>query len=1043
MSDPEKKINNEDMGNEGIPTVDSNYGTLGIGEQIGSYKIISVLGEGGFGMVYAAEQLQPIKRLVALKVIKPGMDTKQVIARFGAERQALAMLDHPNIAYVYDAGMTELGLPYFAMEYIKGIPITEFCDKYKLGTTERLRLFIPICQAIQHSHQKGIIHRDIKPSNVLVTVHDSKPIPKIIDFGVAKALNQMLTEKTLFTAQGQLIGTPEYMSPEQAELTGLDVDTRTDIYSLGVLLYELLAGCTPFDPDELRSKGYDEMKHIICEQDPVKPSTKFTTLGGKAEEIAKHHNATVDQLSKSVKGDLDWIVMKCLEKDPRRRYGTAEALGIDIQHHLDNKPVLASPPSRLYRFGKLLRRNKVTLKASAVVVAVLCIVGLLAAWYLHREARIRWAKDELLPKIDNLINERKSKSDIFDAYRLALQAEKVIPNDPQLAEFFKECAVKMSITTEPQGAAVYMKDYKSPDAPWEYVGVTPLDNIRFPLAVIRWKFEKEGYETVFAAISTIQNNLVRVLDKKGTLPDDMVRVTVDNSTGSTYLPDFFIDTYEVTNRKFKEFVDAGGYEEQKYWKEPFVREGITLSWEDAINEFVDQTGQPGPANWQNREYPAGQADYPVSGVSWYEAAAYAAWAGKSLPSADHWGFARGEGTTFLEGTGAFIGGLANFQGRGPELVGSYPALMPFGTYDMAGNVREWCWNQTANGRVIRGGAWNDAVYMFGDISQSPPLDRSTKNGFRCVLLLNPNNIPEECFEPVASATYPDFFNIQRVPDKEFEIYRQRFDYDDTALEARVEWKNESAKDWTQERITLNAAYGKDERITAHLFLPKTANRPYQTVIFFPGANVRNETDSMNLDTYNGFEKYILPLIKNGRAVLFPVYKGTYERNSDEVRNITIRTKEIKGTVEETELCIKIVKDFMRCVDYLDTRDDIDKKSLAYLGFSWGGRYGAIIPAVEKRLAVSVLLLGGMCGRSLPATNEINYIRRVELPTLMLNGRYDTTFSYELSSKPMFDSLGTPPDKKKQVLYDTDHYLPRNEAIKEISAWLDLYLGPVK
>jgi serine/threonine protein kinase/pimeloyl-ACP methyl ester carboxylesterase len=356
-----------------------------IGSSIGGYKLLSVLGEGGFGMVYLAEQQHPIKRLVALKVIKPGMDTKQVIARFETERQALAILDHPHIARVFDAGATETGRPYFAMEYVKGIPITEYCDRYKLNTQERLRLFIPLCQAIQHAHQKGIIHRDIKPSNALVMLHDEKPIPKIIDFGVAKALHQRLTEKTLFTEQGQFIGTPEYMSPEQAEVTGLDVDTRTDIYSLGVLLYELLTGCTPFDPEDLRRKGYVQMQRIICEQEPVKPSTKLTTLGGEMEDIARRRSATAEQLRKSVRGDLDWIVMKALDKDRTRRYETASALALDIERHLNNEAVTARPPSRLYRFGKMVQRNKLTCIAAAAILASLCFGLGLSTWLFVRE----------------------------------------------------------------------------------------------------------------------------------------------------------------------------------------------------------------------------------------------------------------------------------------------------------------------------------------------------------------------------------------------------------------------------------------------------------------------------------------------------------------------------------------------------------------------------------------------------------------------------------------------------------------------------------
>jgi eukaryotic-like serine/threonine-protein kinase len=341
------------------------------GALIGRYKLLEQIGEGGFGTVWAAEQREPVRRRVALKIIKLGMDSKQVVARFEAERQALALMDHPNIARVLDAGATEAGRPYFVMELIKGIPITKYCDQEKLRTEERLELFIKVCQAIQHAHQKGIIHRDIKPSNILVTLHDGVPVPKVIDFGIAKATQAELTELTIYTQHQQFIGTPAYMSPEQAEMSGLDIDTRSDIYSLGVLLYELITGSTPFDTTELLQSGLDEMRRIIREREPLRPSTRLIQL----EQASQ---STIQNRKSKIKNDLDWIVMKCLEKDRTRRYATANGLAMDIQRHLNNEPVVARPPSAVYRFQKTFRRNKLVF-AAGTVVAIALVIGLGAA----------------------------------------------------------------------------------------------------------------------------------------------------------------------------------------------------------------------------------------------------------------------------------------------------------------------------------------------------------------------------------------------------------------------------------------------------------------------------------------------------------------------------------------------------------------------------------------------------------------------------------------------------------------------------------------
>jgi serine/threonine protein kinase len=331
------------------------------GTVIGRYKLLEQIGEGGFGVVFMAEQERPLRRRVAVKVIKPGMDTRQVIARFEAERQALALMDHPNIARVLDAGATDSGRPYFVMELVRGIPVTDFCDQNRFTVEDRLKLFVSICSAVQHAHQKGIIHRDIKPSNVLVTLHDGIPAAKVIDFGVAKATGQRLTDKTLFTAFAQIVGTPLYMSPEQAEMSGLDVDTRSDIYSLGVLLYELLTGTTPFDKVRMKGAGYDEFRRIIREEEPPKPSARISTLGPAATLVTTHRKSDLRKLRQSIRGELDWIVMKCLDKDRNRRYDSAGNLARDVERYLQNEPVQACPPSNVYRFRKFVRRNKATL----------------------------------------------------------------------------------------------------------------------------------------------------------------------------------------------------------------------------------------------------------------------------------------------------------------------------------------------------------------------------------------------------------------------------------------------------------------------------------------------------------------------------------------------------------------------------------------------------------------------------------------------------------------------------------------------------------
>jgi len=395
------------------------------GDRVGRYKLLQQIGEGGCGVVFLAEQEDPVRRRVALKVVKPGMDTKSVIARFEAERQALALMDHPNIAHVFDAGATDSGRPFFVMELVRGIKITEYCDQKSFATSERLELFIKVCEAVQHAHQKGIIHRDIKPSNILVaTDADGTALPKVIDFGIAKATtNQRLTDKTLFTAFEMLIGTPAYMSPEQATLTSVDVDTRTDIYSLGVLLYELLTGTTPFDSQELLRAGLDEIRRVISTEEAIRPSTRLKTmLAADLLSISQHQRADPSKLIRDVRGDVDWIVMKALEKDRARRYATAHGLALDVQRYLAGESISARPPSKLYKLQKAVLRNKLLFAGIAVVALFLVVSLVVVSASLAKEQQARHDADAAL---------KQAKSD-------KAKAEKESAKSQQVTQFLEE-----------------------------------------------------------------------------------------------------------------------------------------------------------------------------------------------------------------------------------------------------------------------------------------------------------------------------------------------------------------------------------------------------------------------------------------------------------------------------------------------------------------------------------------------------------------------------------------------------------------------------
>jgi predicted esterase len=486
------------------------------------------------------------------------------------------------------------------------------------------------------------------------------------------------------------------------------------------------------------------------------------------------------------------------------------------------------------------------------------------------------------------------------------------------------------------------------------------------------------------------------------------------------LQEFWLDKYEVTNRDFKEFVERGGYQKREYWKHPFLQNGKELSWEEAMAELRDATGRPGPSTWKLGTYPDGQADFPVHSVSWYEAAAYAEFAGKSLPTIYHWYRAAG-GLIFED-----ILSVSNFGGDGPARVGSHRGLGPYGTYDMAGNVKEWCWNQAGTRRYILGGAWSEPTYMFAEHDAQSPFGRAATYGIRCAKYSAP---PAATLLGAIETLTPDFSKERPVGDDVFRFYQSIYSYDRTDLKAVVESVTET-EHWRKEKITFNAAYA-NERVIAYLFLPRNASPPYQTVIWFPGiyAQTFKSSDNLGLTFYFDF------LPRSGRAVLYPIYKDMYER----------RVASGSGLPNVyRDLVIQRSKDLGRSIDYLETRKDIDRERLAFYGYSWGAEEGPVLTAIEKRLKTSVLLAGGLGpGEVPPEVSPVNFAPRAKMPVLMLNGRNDYTYPLESSQVPLFRLLGAPEQHKRHVLFDSGHVPPPIDIIKEILDWLDRYLGPVK
>jgi formylglycine-generating enzyme required for sulfatase activity/dienelactone hydrolase len=964
----------------------------------GRYDIERVLGHGGMATVYLARDVKH-GRQVAVKVLRPDLAKAVGAERFLREIAIAARLQHPHILALIDSGEAD-GFLYYVMPFAEGESLRNRLARGEaLPVSEASRLLTEIVDGLAHAHRHRVVHRDLKPDNVMIAERHAL----VLDFGIAKALadgegrgprGEGVVDPATLTELGASIGTPAYMAPEQAAGEP-DVDHRVDIYAVGVVGYELLAGRTPFTG----TSQHVLMAHITQQPPPL------TSPHGDVPP------ALVD------------ILMKCLEKDPAARYQSADELLVDLEGLTTTREGVAG-----LAIGAVGRRWLVPIG----VVALLAIGGF--AWVgTSRGRQQRWVHQEAIPAIQRLSTDFQMDS----AFDIATRAVAISPDDPVLASLWPRFSIKMVFRSKPPGATV-SRATLGDTTRWTRLGTTPTDSVRIPIIPYsRLRIAMAGYrpaEILFSPFWSQRGQPV-VLDRLGAPDSEMVHVSGGDFAGGMPglghlkpipLRDFLMDRHEVTNRQFKTFVAAGGYQKREYWDREFLKDGHDLSWVEATALFKDKTGRPGPATWEGGDVPAGQADFPVGGVSWYEAAAYAKFAGKSLPTVYHWNRAAEGGATPLIVAGS------NIESHGPAKGSTTYGMSPFSVFDLSGNVREWCENEGGSEqRYILGGGWSDPAYMFNIPYTQNPFDRSEINGIRLVKYLYQEPNMALAMQPLKS-TSREFSKETPVSDVVFEGFRRMYDYDRTPLNARLESRDTTSADWTVEKVTFDAAYG-DERVAAYLYLPRNSSPPFQTVIFFPGSIATYQPSSAGL--VGGWFDFF---VKNGRAVIWPIYKSTYERGD------AFKGHRANETIFYRDHVLMWAKDMRRSIDYLGTRTDIDTTRLAYYGLSWGGYLGGLLPAVEPRFKASVLFVAGLgMERGRPEVEPINFLPRIKIPTIMLNAKYDQLFPTETSQKPFFRLLGSPPDRKRYVVYEGGHLLPRAQLIRESLDWLDKYLGPVK
>jgi eukaryotic-like serine/threonine-protein kinase len=1015
-----------------------------------NYKILKKLGQGGGGIVYLAEDAK-LQRFVVLKFLSDHLAwDERARKRFVREARLASSLDHPNICAIHEINETE-DYSFIVMQYAEGETLKRVINNQPMNSDSIFSIAWQIADALRTAHERGIIHRDIKPGNIVV---NERGRVKVLDFGLAKSIAQENSEgdgeATEITQQGTTLGTPAYMSPEQAR--GERADHRSDIFSFGAVLYEMATGRKPF----AGQSQAETMNAVI--------NTPHTP---------------VSQVNQGMPAEMAAIVDRALAKNPDARYQSMGAMLDDLRQLISQTsgaresfitpdgvimPYVPSGPKTLLaklklRFANATATPSGKVRLALITVAILLAVAVVTA-FLWRNANVRWAKNSV-PRIERLAQEQN----YFEAYELARRAQTYLPDEATLARLLPVISDTLSVTTEPAGARVYLKRF-SPNvadnpAERQEVGLTPVHNLRIARGEYILSLEKDGYGMAERTISNILSRTGNALVPPDEPSDFHIKMVAADEVlprmvfvpGGTYalasrnrptenkvqVDDFFIDKYEVTNREYKEFITAGGYYKREYWKHPFVKDGKAIEWPEAMKEFRDRTGLQGPRSWTGQNFGDGKAEHPVTDITWYEAAAYAEFRGKQLPTIFQWEKAARNGLfTYYSGYvlpwgsveyGRTVEGHANVNSSGTTPVDSFAfGMSPFGCYNMAGNASEWCLTEVPAGYTFAGGSWGDLFYVFVDIGAFPGFYASNKLGFRCV-----KNLSEAAKNQTAQRldTAKQIPVYQPISEATFQALLSHYRYDKPPLEEQISEVVET-DEWRRERITYTSA--SDERAIGYLYLPKTSAQPFQVIQFVPAG-----------DVYGGYftiaesvEMQIAPFIKSGRAVWAVVFKGFKER--EQAPDYVVPRW---STVKRREELVARATDLRRGLDYLATRPDMDMSRLVYYGYSQGAQEGVIYTAVETRYRGSILVAGSIPVPKpawLAEVTPSNFANHIYVPKLMLNGRFDEVNPLKTDIEPLYKFFREP---KRLFLYDAGHSPPLEIIVPVINGWLDETLGQVK